>query len=366
MEGSPEHGRGSGYRRPTIADVARESGVSVAAASYALNGLPGVSEASRARVMAAAKAVHFHPNSLARSLRQGMSPVLGLLLADIANPYYPEIASGVISEASSRNHQVFLTHTGLRNELEASAVAALLSHRCAGLIFTSVVEAGRSIIEDLLDRGVPFVQVVRRLDSLPADFVGIDDQSAAREIATHLLSYGRERPVILNGPAESSASRDRLAGYRHALDSDSVVPLHPELLDGELTRESGYIRATVALEAGDTLPDAFICGNDMIALGAMDAVSKQGLRIPRDVAIVGYDDMAFASSPLLALTTVRVPRQEMGRAAIRALFERMADPTLPPRTFILPHRLVVRRTCGKPTVPNVHNHRTLKEKGQLQ
>ncbi len=333
-------------KRVTISDVAKSAGVSVAAVSYALNGRPGVSEASRARILAAADAISFRPNSLARSLRKGKSPVVGLLLADIANPYYPEIASGVITGAASKDYQVFLAHTGLRGEVHGTAVAALLEHQCAGLIFTSAVEDVRPIFAELLELGVPFVQAVRRLEPIAADFVGIDDRSAARELATHVLELGRTRPVILNGPAESSASQDRLAGFRDALKDHSITSLHPELVNGELTRESGASRTDLLLEAGDQAPDALICGNDMIALGALDALAERGLRSPADVAVVGYDDMSFASSASLQLTTVEVPRHDMGETAAALLFERMLDPSIPARKVILPHRLIVRRTCG--------------------
>lgn len=353
MDGHPRRGAGSRARRATLADVAREAGVSTAAASYGLNGLPGVSDESCARILAAAETLGFRPNSLARSLRKGKSQVLGLLLADIANPYYSEMASGAIAAATRRNHQVFLMHTGLNEELHAGAVAALLQHQCAGLLFTSAVEAGRPTFEELFDLAVPYVQVVRRLASLPADFVGIDDRSAAWEIADHVLQRGRTRPVILNGPAVSSASQERLAGYRAALETRSVTLAHPELVDGELSSESGRNRASMVLEAGEALPDVLICGNDMIALGALGAVTEHGLRTPEDIAIVGFDNMTFASAPLLGLTTVEVPRQAMGQAATELLFERMIDPLLPPRSVILPHRLMVRRTCGSHTSPDL-------------
>lgn len=344
-----EHGSSQGRRaahRPTVADVARRAGVSTAAVSYALNGLSGVSDESRQRVIAAADDLGFRPNRLARALRRGKTHVLGLLLADIANPYYPEIASGVIEESTARGYEVFLSHTGLHQELQASGVGALRDHRCDGLIFTSAIEGDRSLLEELLHDRVPFVQVVRQLEDLPADFVGMDDRAAGREVGEHVVGVGRRRPVILNGPAESSASRGRLAGYRDALSEHSVTPLRPELVDGELTRESGCGRATAVLDAEGELPDALICGNDLIALGAIDAVLERGLRIPEDVAVIGYDDMSFASSPLVQLTTVHAPREQMGVAAVRVLLDRVEDPESPVQTVILPHRLVARRTSG--------------------
>ncbi len=332
--------------RVTAADVARQAGVSTAAVSYALNGQPGVSEESRRRVLAAAAELGFRPNRLARGLRKGRTRVLGLLLADIANPYYPEIASGVIDEATRRGYEVFLSHTGLHQELQAREVGALCDHQCDGLIFTSVIESDRPLLEGLLQDRMPFVQVVRRLENLRADFVGIGDQAAGREVGEHVVEMGCRRPVILNGPAESSASRARLAGYREGLSVHSVSPLQPDLVDGELTRDSGYKRAAAALDTGGELPDGLICGNDMIALGAIDAVLERELRIPVDVAVVGYDDMFFASSPLVQLSTVQAPRQQLGSTAVRILLDRIEHAAAEPRTVILPHRFVARRTTG--------------------
>jgi len=333
-------------RRATTADVARQARVSTAAVSYALNGRPGVSEESRRRVVAAAEELGFRPNRLARGLRRGKTRVLGLLLADIANPYYPEIASGVVEEATSRGYEVFLSHTGLRQELQAREVGALCDHQVDGLIFTSAIEGDRPLLEGLLRERMPFVQVVRRLENLAADFVGMADKTAGREVGEHIVQIGRRRPLILNGPAESSASRARLTGYREGLSAHSVTLLRQDLVNGELTRESGYRRAAAALDARLEMPDALICGNDMIALGAIDAVLERGLSIPDDVAIVGYDDMFFASSPLVQLSTVRAPRQEMGAAAVQILLDRIEDADTQPRTVILPHSFVPRRTTG--------------------
>lgn len=335
-------------RRPTLADVARKAGVSTASASYALNGQPGVGEESRRRVLQAARQLGFRPNRLARALRQGQTKVLGLLLADIANPFYPELASAVVTEAATKGYEVFLSHSGSDREPHQSlAVNALRDHRCDGFVFTSVTEADRPLLTDLIATGVPIVQAVRRLEGLAADFVGIEDEAAGYDIARHVLSTGRRLPAILGGPRASSASRDRYKGYLRALDEFGTELLHPDLVDGDLTRESGRARAEAILaDRSGSLPDVLICGNDMIALGAIDALLEAGLRVPRDMAVVGYDDMSFASSALIGLSTVHVPRAELGRTAVRMLLQRIENPDALPQSVILPHRVVARRTCG--------------------
>jgi len=340
-------GGGAAGKRPTLADVARAAGVSTAAVSYALNGLPGVSDENRRRVLQIAKDMGFRPNRLARALRHGQTKMLGLLLPDIANPFYPELASAIVTEAAAQEYEVFLSQAGLHEELQRNVVRALLDRQCDGMLFTSVIESDRALLAELLDDQVPVVQVVRHVEGLAADFVGIDDRAAGRDIARHVCASGRRKPVVLGGPQDSSASRDRLHGYLDAFLEYDIGAIRPECIDGELTRESGYTRTrTLLADNGEDFPDALICGNDMIALGAIDALYEAGLKVPTDVAVVGYDNMSFASSSLVGLTTIEVPRAELGRVAVRVLLERIDHPDRLPRRVILPHRVVVRRTCG--------------------
>ena len=333
-------------KRPTLADVAKSAGVSVATVSYALNGLPGVSEEKRRQVVRIARDLGFRPNRLATALRRGQTKILGLLLVDIANPFYPELASAVVREATAQGYEVFLSHTGLHDELQRRAIRALLDHQCDGLLFTSVVQGDRSLLTELINDRVPFVQVVRKVDGLPADFVGIDDRAAGYDMARHLLESRRQHPAILGGPRDSSASRDRLLGFEDACAEFGVETVRADLLEGDLTHESGYTRACQLLDGADRLPDAILCGNDMIALGALDALLANGLKVPDDTAVVGYDDMSFAGSKLVGLTSVAVPREELGRVAVRTLIHRIANASAMPQRIILPHRIVVRRTCG--------------------
>ncbi|MGH9107479.1 MAG: LacI family DNA-binding transcriptional regulator [Acidimicrobiales bacterium] len=350
-DGSGGQARGQpGGRRPTLADVAKVAGVSASSVSYALNGLPGVSERKRRHILAVARKLGFRPNRLASALRRGETKMLGLLLVDIANPFYPELASAVVTEAAAHGYEVFLSHTGLHDELKQSAIRALLDRQCDGLLFTSVVQDDAGLLSGLVDDRVPFVQVVRQVDGLAADFVGIDDRAAGRDIARHLFAGGRRHPAILGGPQASSASRARLLGYLDACAEHRVQVRHRDLAEGELTHESGYSRTEELLARTDgPRPDALICGNDMIALGALDALLAKGFTIPDDMAVVGYDDMSFAGSELVGLTSVNVPRDEIGRQAVRALLHRINNMDGLAQKVILPHRVVVRRTCGAAT-----------------
>jgi LacI family transcriptional regulator len=334
--------------RVTLADVARRAGVSIATVSYALNGRAGVGEETRAHVLRIAEEVGFRPNRLASGLRTGQTRVLGLVLADITNPFYPEIAGGVIAAAAEAGYEVFLSHSGVEGELDVESVRALCDQRCAALIFTSLMATDGPLIVDVLSTGVPLVQVVRRVAGVETDFVGIDDRAGAREAAQHLLDLGHRELAMLLGPLDSSASNERALGFREALAAAGIEPDPARLVECQLTVAAGYEAAKRLLAAGGAPPQAVLCGNDLIALGAIDALADHGLSVPDDVSVVGFDDIWFSSSRLVQLTSVRQPRDAMGRAAVSLALARLADPEIAARDVILPHELVVRRTSAAP------------------
>ncbi len=336
---------GSRRRRSTLADVASLAGVSIAAASYVVNQRPGVGDEIRKRVLAAADELNFRPNLLARSLRRGKSGVMGLLLADLGNPFYTEIAAGAIDAAAGLGYQVFLSQTAERLEVRCSEVEALRDHRCDGLIFTDLTNQDRLLLDELLAARVPLVQAVREVSGIGADHVGIDDQQGGHDIVDHLIGLGYRRFGVLTGPQASSSSFRRFAGVRMSL-AQAHIPLPRQCwAEGDLTRDCGY-DLTYDMLTQSTRPQVLVCGNDMIALGAIDRVVDMGLKVPDDVAVVGFDDMALSSSRLIQLTTVRQPLREIGAEAVRLLAERIQQPMLAPREVVLAHHLVVRRSCG--------------------
>lgn len=345
-----EHGT-SGARetatRATLADVARRAGVSIATVSYVMNGRDGVAERTRAHVRRVAQEVGFRPNRLASGLRTGDSRVLGLVLADITNPFYPEVAGGVIAAAAESGYEVFLSHCGVDGRLDGDEVRALCDHQAAALVFTSLLVTDGPLIAEVVPAGVPVVQVVRRVPGLAADFVGIDDRAGAREAAQHLVDAGHREIALLTGPSASSASAERTQGYLDVLADAGILPAPERVIECRLTVAAGYEAANALLAAPGPRPSAVLCGNDLIALGAVDALVDRGLSVPGDVSVVGYDDIWFASSRLVQLTTVRQPRDAIGRAAVSLALDRLADGRIEPRDVILPHELVVRRTTAE-------------------
>lgn len=337
---------GQGRQRPhrvTQRDIARIVGVSSATVSYAFNGHEGVSEELRDRIFAVAKDLGFRPNRAAQGLRLGRMNMIGLLLADIGNPFYAELASGVLGDAARAGSQVFLAQVGLGGTLQADAARTLVDHGADGLIFTSVVDDDIEVLRELQAEQVPFVFANRHVDGVDADWVHIDDFAASAEACALLVGGGRRRIAMLGGPETSSAARARIAGAVEVLHEAGLGLVDDGVLHGALSRESGRERAARVLDA-DPAPDGIVCGNDMIALGVMDVCMARSVRIPADLAIVGFDDMSFASAGPLQLTTVSVPRAAMGGQAATMLLERIGGFDGAARDVCLPHRLQVRAT----------------------
>ncbi len=331
-------------QRVTLVDVAKRAGVSIATVSYVMNDRGGVGDQTRANVLRIADELGFRPNRVASGLRTGRTNVLGLVLADITNPFYPEIAGGVIAAAAEAGFQVVLSHGGADDGIDVEVVQALCDHRCGALIFTSLLVSDGELLFDVVSPDVPIVQVVRRIPGIHADFVGIDDRAGAREEAQHLVDLGHRDIAVLAGPSASSASSERTRGYLDALAEAGLEPAPESVRECSLTADAGYRAAQELLASRRRPPEAVLCGNDLIALGAIDAFLAHGLAVPDDVSVAGYDDIWFASSRLVQLTTVRQPRHEMGRAAVSLALERLSDPDIPPREVIMEHELAVRRT----------------------
>ncbi|MDV7354577.1 LacI family DNA-binding transcriptional regulator [Rhodococcus oxybenzonivorans] len=333
-------------RRVTMSDVARKAGVSSAAVSYALSGAPGVSEERRQRILVIAEEMGFRPNRIARELRAGTTKAIGLLLADIANPFYTEVAGGVVAAAAEEGYEVFVSHVGVDGSRQADVALAQVDRNCSGLIFTSLVADDKPLLDKLRHENIPIVQLYRKIDSEPSDWVGIDDYSASFEMASHVVATGRRNVAILGGPGTSSVSANRMSGYRDALAKAGVQAINEPELWGDLTRASGAQRAR-ALFAEHLETDAIVCGNDLIALGVLDVCREIGKRVPEDVALTGFDDMSFSSAGPLQLSTVTVPRDLMGQRAARMILQRIAGDESPPRNELLPYSIQVRDTTAR-------------------
>ncbi len=337
-------------RRATRADVARRARVSVATVSYVINDGPRpVSQATRERVLRAIRHLDYRPSEIARSLRLHRTRTIGLILPDTANPFYAALAKGVEDTGFARGYSVLLCHSDYDAARERAYAEVLLAKQVDGVIYiqaTSDVTA----VQRLLQRRVPTVAVDREIPDLAIDCVVADNFGGSYAAARHLLQLGhRQNGCIVRSSALSNA-RERVRGYQAAMAEAGLVAA-PDVLIAE---GHGFADGQKAMRELLTLasrPTAVLVFPDLIAIGAMRAACDAGLRVPEDVSIVGFDDIPVSAFVHPALTTVAMPKGELGRRAAEVLLARIQSdqPGRPPQRVILPTTLVVRESAAPPT-----------------
>ncbi len=331
---------------PTISDVAKRAGVANITVSRVLNGAENVNPVTRRRVEQAIQELGYLPNLAARSLRSGQTRTLALLVPDIGNPFWPSVARGIEDAAQSGGYSIFLCNTDENPTKQRDYLFAVLQQRVDGVILAPC-DPDAASLAPLREQGTPTVIIDRRVDGWNVDTVYADSVSGARALIQHLLNLGHTRIAALTGPAGVSTAADRLRGYRLAL-HEAGIAAEPRLLRyGEYRTTSGYQMAKDVLAAG-LAPTAFFAANQAIALGVLDALTERGLDVPRDVALVSFDDLPDVDHLFPFLTVVAQSAYDMGLNAAQLLLSRMsAGVALQPRHVVLPTRLILRYSCGR-------------------
>ncbi|WP_197376137.1 LacI family DNA-binding transcriptional regulator [Mycolicibacterium baixiangningiae] len=326
---------------PTSYDVARLAGVSQATVSRALSG-GTVSAETRKKILEAAKAVGYVPNLGARAMKTGRVNTIGVVVADLRNPFYPEILDALTSYLDAAGQKVTLWNSdGPGND---AALEAINAGSVDGVIFTTVTEASAPL-RAALRRHSPVVLINRTVETLGCDQVSSDNMAGGGTVADYLLENGHRRIAFLGGPSTASTARDRFRGFSQRL-AEAGAPLPVEqVLEGPFSHDFGLSAATRLLRADDP-PTAIFCSNDLVAFGALDAARAERVAVPDDLWIVGYDDIAMSAWPAFDLTTVHQPSRTMAEAGARALLDRIAEPTAPYRTLTFRSHLVVRGTTS--------------------
>ena len=335
-----------------LKDVARLSGVSIATASRVLTSPHLVHQTTRERVQQAIETLQYRPSRVARRLRRdaARANLLGLVVPDIQNPFFADLARGVENVAQERGYMVFVGNSDEDADKERNYLDLMRAESVDGIILPPTAEV-EPALEALARAGVPVVCVDRRLPGASLDTVVADNVRGAREAAEHLLRLGHRRIGLIEGRPHLSTRRERLEGYRHAL-QDAGAPFDRALVRaGDSRQASGYRLARELLEGGGGAgpggrPTALLVGNNLMTLGALAAVRELGLRIPDGVAIIGYDDLPWAPAFDPPLTVVRQPAYDMGRRATELLLSRVEEPEREPRLVVLEPELIVRRSCG--------------------
>jgi LacI family transcriptional regulator len=307
----------------SIRDVAERAGVSVGTVSNVLNRPDIVSPGTRERVLAAIEALGFVRNESARQLRAGHSRTVGLVVLDIANPFFTDVARGVEDAVSAAGLAVILCNSDDQKEKEAAYLDVLAEQRVQGVIITPTAQGESTALEALRARGVPVVLLDRRATDPDQCSVAVDDVQGGRLAADHLLERGHRRIAFIGGSSGLPQIQERHDGVEAAVrevcgDTDCLTVLSPDTLTVAGGREAGEL--IVGMPAAQR-PTAAVCANDLIALGLLQEMVRHGVAVPEEFAIVGYDDIDFAAAAAVPLSSVRKPRQELGRRAAELLLD---------------------------------------------
>jgi DNA-binding LacI/PurR family transcriptional regulator len=338
--------------RVTYEDVARHAGVSTATVSRVLSGRGGVREDAAARVRASASALGYRSHRAAKALRRQQADAIGLVISDVENPFFASVARAVEDLAAKHGHAVLLCNTDEDLEKEALYLDLMIGESVAGVIVApSTEELGPLGV--LMEAGIPTVTVDRRVSGDPFDSVLVDHRAGARALVEHLLEHGHEHVGAVTGTTAATPSRERLAGCREAVEAHGGAELSvaegqlQEAIGATQTLQLGERLARDLLESADGRPTAVFGANGLLTQGVLRAVRSSRLRVPRDVAIVGFDDLPVFDLLEPPLTVAAQPTEQLGRTAAELLFQRIATPDRDVETIVIEPEIRIRRSCGR-------------------
>jgi len=331
-------------RRVTIVDIARRAGVSKSTVSLVLAGSPLVREAKRARVHEAIDALGYVYHRGAASLRSARTSLLGMVINDLANPFFMELAIGIERACQTSDVVPFIANTGENVVRQAQVIRLMREHGAAGLIICPAIGTDAADLNALTDR-LPVAFAMRRLHGGRGSVVVPDNRLGARRATAHLASLGHRRIAFLGGMPGMIVREERLAGFRDAL-AEAGLAADPALQVEALPNRPGG-RAALAQVLGLPHPaTACLCFNDVVAIGVLHGLTERGLMAGRDMAVIGFDDIAEARQMVPPLTSVAVDGEGLGERAAAVLLRQIAAGAAASESVIGPAELVVRASCG--------------------
>jgi LacI family transcriptional regulator len=328
----------------SIYDVAHESGVSVFTVSSVVNGKSHVGKKLRRRVENAIRKLNYHPNLVARSLAKQKTHTIGMIVPDIANPFFPMVVRGAEDAAQKHGYNLLLCNSDDSQAKEESSLELLLSKRVDGILLTKTTEDFRPALRQMIKGvNIPFVLVMRTYPKLTNDAVITDDYQGAYDAVCHLARSGRRRIGLIGGPLKVSNAMARRQGFHDALKAKNL-PYEPDLaIEGDYRIESGF-------RAGHSLlshrPDGIYVANHLMTIGLLKAADEMGLRCPDDFGLVSFDDFPWLSVFRPKLTTVELPKHQLGSDAAELLIRRIAGDRSKAVVIKLPTDLRIRESCG--------------------
>lgn len=334
-------------RRDTrIRDVAERAQVSVGTVSNVLNGSTRVSPAIRERVQAAIAELGYVRNEAARQLRAGRSSMVGLVVLDIGNPFFTDVARGAEAAGSDAGVHVMLAGSDERPDRELAYLDMFESQRVRGVLISPVGDIDERLA-DLRAAGIPVVLVDRASASGRLSSVSVDDVAGGRMAAEHLLGLGRRRLAFVGGPAGLQQVEERREGAAAAVAEHPDARLETIATRGLTVLEGRRVGQELVARAAGERPDAVFAANDLVAVGLLQALVMSGAaRVPDEIALVGYDDIDFAAAAVVPLSSVRQPSERIGSSALRLLLDEAEEPGIAPRQVRFRPELVVRASTG--------------------
>jgi LacI family transcriptional regulator len=332
----------------TLEDIAKLAGVSRSTVSRVVNNHPNVRTDVRERVLRIIQNTGYHPNPAARTLASQHSWMIGLVLprsvsSFFADPYFPRLTQGIAQACNQYNYTLGLFLIGTKEDEEKIFPRVSRTGFLDGVLVQSG-QIGDQLIERLVDSNIPLVIVGRPFNTQNLSYIDVDNVNAAYNAVSHLIDLGYQRIATITGTISSTVSIDRRDGYLKALVERGRIVDKNLIVEGDFTEAGGYYGMQQLLHAK---PDAVFAASDQMAIGAMRAAREAGLKIPDDVAFVGFDDLPIATLPDPPLTTVRQPIYQFGIKAVEILLDLIDNGLYPPRRIIMDTELVIRESCGE-------------------
>jgi len=330
-------------RNVTIKDIAKEAKVSAVTVSMVLNNKPNISQATRDTVQAIAKKLNYRPNLVAKSLLSDKTLTLGVVTSNFYAINYASVWQGIESAASQNGYSVIFSSSDEQPEKEKNAIEILIQKRVDGILLVAPMCTSKKDLQLLDSFGIPYVMLLRRDPNNPTDACLNNNIKGGYEILDYLIETGSKKLFFLTFETSVLSGKERMVGYNQALQKHGLALDNFEIVRAYASIESGHAAMKDILENGLDA-DTIVCGCDLLAVGALEALRERSIKVPEEVRVVGYDDIELSAYISTPLTTVKQPFIEIGKTGVNILLERINTPQMPIKQIILDGKLITRKS----------------------
>jgi len=331
----------------TMKHIAEEAGVSLGTVSHVMSGNTPVRSGLRRRVMEAVRNLGYQPSLIARDLRRNKTSIIGMVIPDITNPFFPAVVRGVEDVAYQNSFRLILCNTDDDPAKEKSYLRELYSYRIAGLVLIPTVNSHITGLSELQASHVPVICLDRRPTDWEGDSVTVDNVHGAFAATAHLTKLGHKTIALITGSQQLDTAAARLEGFRSAIRKAKLEVAPEYIQEGRFDRLSGYEKTRILLQQRPR-PTAIVCSNDLVAIGVLSGLREAGLRCPEDISVIGFDDIEVSELTDPALTTIFQPGYQMGAKGAALLIKRIRGDAEPPQRIVLPTELKIRHSVAPP------------------